>query len=402
MIHLVFLFAAQQYDHGNPTNEEQLILEIINRARANPRGAAPNEETRLQTTYPSGSPTGVPAGWTLLTGLPGGTVVNPVPPLAFNSSLITSARGHSLDMWTKNYFDHFFPAGTIPPASTSTPQSRMLAAGYSFTGSWGLGENISSADPGDPTYLEDILMIDDSYPGAGHRVNLLDIGHASPYREIGLGYIDMGASKSNILRCVLTEDFARSDTGAKFIVGVVYWDLDGDGFYTPGEGLGGVTITVSAGTTFTAVTSSSGGYAIPFTGTGAVTVTATGLNLVGGSASAPVTLGAVNVKVDFAISTAAMPKGASNVMPTFWETAYGTNPNSDADGDTFTNLEEFLGGSDPTLAGSTPVPSPPPPPPPSGGGGGGGGKGGGCGLTGLEGALVLGLAAAIRRRRAAR
>lgn len=79
-------------------------------------------------------------------------------------------------------------------------------------------------------------------------------------------------------------------------------------------------------------------------------------------------------------------------MPDGWEVLYALDPNSsadaglDADGDGVSNLDEYLGGSDPRNPGSVP-----------GGGGGGGGGSGGCGATGLEVAALLLLLA--RRRR---
>jgi hypothetical protein len=78
---------------------------------------------------------------------------------------------------------------------------------------------------------------------------------------------------------------------------VVYADKNNNGFYDIGEGLEGVTIKPSRGSYY-AVSSTSGGYAIPFSGSGSVTVTASGGNL-----SAPVTktidFTGENTKVDF-------------------------------------------------------------------------------------------------------
>jgi hypothetical protein len=85
-------------------------------------------------------------------------------------------------------------------------------------------------------------------------------------------------------------------------VGVVYNDQNGDHFYTPGEGQGGVTIEVTdqnsqqvAETT----TWDSGGYAIPL-GPGSYKVSA----LVGGQVvrTQNVTIGSDNVEVDYDLS----------------------------------------------------------------------------------------------------
>ena len=43
---------------------------------------------------------------------------------------------------------------------------------------------------------------------------------------------------------------------------MVYQDTNGNGFYDPGEGIGGIRVDVT-GATFFAVTSSSGGYSVP-------------------------------------------------------------------------------------------------------------------------------------------
>ena len=50
----------------------------------------------------------------------------------------------------------------------------------------------------------------------------------------------------------------------QFIVGTVWNDIDWDGMYDPNEGIGGVTVTPDSGTYY-AITSNSGGYAIPVT-----------------------------------------------------------------------------------------------------------------------------------------
>jgi hypothetical protein len=81
-----------------------------------------------------------------------------------------------------------------------------------------------------------------------------------------------------------------------FVTGVAYYDLDGDGFYDPGEGVGGLTVEV-AGASYYAVTTASGGYAVPVPfATTTRTVTFTGPDL---SRSSPVALtSGLNAKVD--------------------------------------------------------------------------------------------------------
>ena len=88
------------------SGEEQLVLELINRAREAPAV----EAARL--------------GVGLNDGLPAGTITSaPKPPLAPNQLLINTAVAHSQDMIDRNFFDHTNPDGL-------TAGDRITAAGY--------------------------------------------------------------------------------------------------------------------------------------------------------------------------------------------------------------------------------------------------------------------------------
>ena len=145
----------------------------------------------------------------------------------------------------------------------------MRAAGYEFTGNWRVGENIvfrSIAAPSSPVgptvgleYQD--LFVDAGITGRDHRVNIL----AEGFREMGVG-VNLGVftSSGNDYNIVMvTQDFGATDANrGPFLVGVVYRDADGDSFYTSGEGVAGVTVIPAGGGDY-AVTSTSGGYAIP-------------------------------------------------------------------------------------------------------------------------------------------
>jgi hypothetical protein len=95
-----------QYDSGDPTPAEQQVLEIINRARANPTA----EGQRLHIDINE--------------GLSAGQTATPHPPLAMNKILLGTARAHSQDMYARKYFDHVDPDG-------HDPYQRMTTAGRS-------------------------------------------------------------------------------------------------------------------------------------------------------------------------------------------------------------------------------------------------------------------------------
>jgi hypothetical protein len=385
---------AQAYDSGDATADEQLVLEMINRARANPTA----EGTRLGIDIKEGLSAAEAAN------------VGARPPLAMNKILLATARAHCRDMYTRNFFAHNNPDG-------KTPFQRMTESGYHWTNA---AENIAVGSPlasFPSNQLEDLLMIDAGIAGRGHRTDLLDIsGDPSPppvRREVGIGFYTNPISNGGGWQSFMTQDFGRQ--AGPFLVGVVFRDtLVANNFYDIGEGLPGVNIAITVGGSGTAVTSPGGGFAIPVGTSGSITVTASGGPL-NATLTQTITLTGENVRVEFKPTAGQVVDTDGDGIPNSWEILYGLDPNNasdaaqDPDGDGSSNLTEFRRGTNPLLAASTPssasglaAPSFPyaigsaPGGSPSGGGGGGGG-GGGCGLTGLEAALLLGLLRFRRR-----
>jgi hypothetical protein len=269
------------YVHGDPTAEEQLMLELVNRARLNPTAEAARFGIDLNE--------GITQDPILLA---------PKQPLAFNRDLLQSARAHSQWMLDNDMFAHVETNG-------SDQGARMEAAGYVFSGSYSYGENIAWCGAGTPTIpigptvaLEhEDLFVDKSVPDRGHRLNLL----APDFREIGIG-AKPGIFKYNGVgygSVMVTQDFGASDANpGPFLAGVIYRDADADGAYGVGEGLAGITVTPAAGSYY-AVSSISGGYAIPITGlSGTLQVTFSG-GLLAKPVSKSIELSGSNVKLDF-------------------------------------------------------------------------------------------------------
>jgi uncharacterized protein YkwD len=274
-----------------PTNNEQYLLELINRARGNPTAEA--------TLY----------GIALNEGLAAGTITTDAKqPLAFNTFLVNAARGHSQDMINHDYFAHQGFDGT-------QPQDRMAASGYFFDPlkSRGSGENIAyrSTYPSVPNQttttaqIHEDLFVDSGIAGRGHRTNIMN----PSFKEIGTGVVSgvytSGGYDYNAV--MATEDFAYVLPSA-FLTGVVYSDdVTADNFYTPGEGIGSVTIAatrVSDSAVFTTTTFSTGGYALSLAA-GTYTVTASGGTLTSAITFQNVVIGTDNVKRDFVPSAPA-------------------------------------------------------------------------------------------------
>src|ERR1700757_3167699 len=103
-LHVEALETRELLSRLSPTSVEQLFLEELNDARANP------------AAY----------GATIGLDLSG---VAPAQPLAFNSELVQAARAHSQDMNDRAYFSHTSLDG-------AGPGQRISQAGFSWTG-WG-------------------------------------------------------------------------------------------------------------------------------------------------------------------------------------------------------------------------------------------------------------------------
>ena len=277
--------AQDQYFIGNPTNEQQYMLELINRARAD--GGA--EATRLGLgSLQEGPPTINGQVW---------TINNTNQPLSWNSRLFNAAQAHAMNL---NNGDHFF-TGQNPhtyPNNTSSPNQRIAAAGYSMAAYNGPTNN--GAFPGPENIAEAIsfgsgpytgakliaevlnahndLFTDTTVPGRGHRSTTM----LSFFREIGIGIsvgTDVGQDSQGTVRTweslYIVQNFGTETNATPFITGVVYNDANGNGFYDPGEGIGGVRVDV-AGSNFFAISSASGGYSVPVPGNGSYNVTFSG------------------------------------------------------------------------------------------------------------------------------
>jgi len=280
------------YDSGNPTPDEQLVLEYINRARANPIA----EGQRLGIDIHEGLEDDPPDCY-------GPEYVGVRPPLAMNPALLSIAEAHSEDMYNQNYFSHTDPNGT-------TAFERMTNAGYNYINA---GENIGAGTDMSATDLEDTLMVDAGYPCRAHRMNLLDIFPYPPpaYYEVGIGYYEGPSGQAFI-----TQDFGTAVNTTPFLTGVVYNDANGAGFYAIGEGIAGVTVTPNVGDYY-AISSSSGGYAFPIPSSGTITVTASGNGF--GPISQTITLTGTNVELDFT------PQGLSSMTTAIQSTTETTS-----------------------------------------------------------------------------
>jgi hypothetical protein len=282
------LAAQTLYSIGDPSDDEQVYVELINRARSNPNAEAQRMKNITDANVLSAySYFGVNLDL-MVTQF---ALLSVAPPLSINTALTTAARLHSQDMLTYGYQGHVDHNG-------STLAQRLTAQGYSYTSA---AENVG-AYTFYPLYGHAGMEVDwggNASTGgmqspAGHRLNI----HNAALREIGIGVVN--GTNSSVSPPVgpqlVTQDFGVQTT-VPYITGVAYYDFNSNGFYDTGEGIGGVTVTV-AGQGYYATTSTSGGYSVPVSGNGTYTVTFSAPNLANASYQATVS-GGNSVKLDY-------------------------------------------------------------------------------------------------------
>ncbi len=275
----VLTIVAQQSGAAVISSFDQYTLELLNQMRVNPQAAA--------NTYLSGN---------LNEGLPAGTISSTAKqPLAWDLNLVTAAQGHTSDMISNNFFAHTGSDGR-------SPFQRMNDAGYNFQTA---GENLSTR--GDSTLtaitaeltkqMNIDLFVDSGVSGRGHRTNMLSNNFESVGISVGFSssYTPLGGLPGG----VVTVDFGANSNGS-FLTGVAYNDLDSDNFYSPGEGLGGLTVTAyNAGTSdvvAATTTLDAGGYTLNL-GNGLYDVEITGA--LGRVFEQGIVLGDENIKLDY-------------------------------------------------------------------------------------------------------
>lgn len=278
-------YQTNAYSIGNPTNQEQWMLEIINRARAGAVADAGrlSRDSSLAAIYSFFKIKTADIVSQYRESVRNGLLDGSAQPLAFNAKLLKSTQLHSRDQLDKGFQGH--ASSSSPPAPFRPgfgPGQRAAALGYHG----GVTEN-AYAYASSVEFAHAAFAVDwggdhprqqgynPAFAGQGmqnpatHRINL----HDNDFNEIGIGIVR--GSNGDIGPMVVTQNFG---TGSATVTGVVYADRDQNAFYSPGEGIGKVRVEVH-GAAYHAVTASSGGYAIPVTTDGTYTVTFSGAGI---------------------------------------------------------------------------------------------------------------------------
>lgn len=273
------------------TDLEQYMLELVNRARANPNAEAARYGIGLNA------------------GLPTGTISAAAKqPLAPQQQLIAAARLHSQDMLDRDYFSH------VTLGVSSTPDKEIIRRAqqqkYSQVVADGtkpfVGETIGwwpvSAAGSNTTLLDAIH--EELFRSTLHRPVTLN----PAFEELGVGtkrgsFRVPGTGPTHPSTEMVTQDFGNRNQNP-YLTGVVYTDLNSNRFYTIGESIRGGTVTavnVTTGVEYSDTIGVSGAYGFvvpPGTYSVTATVTVNGLSKTFRKSTNKV-VGSDNVKVDF-------------------------------------------------------------------------------------------------------
>ena len=272
---------------AEPSSQEQYLLELINRARANPAGEgamlAGIQDPEILRYY---------AYYAVDTNRLRSDFASYAvqPPLALSPALMSSARTQAIDQAEHGFQGH---SGT----NGSTLRDRLVAVNYPFRMA---GENTFTY-VSNPFFGHVGLNADWGVPELDHRENLMNYEAGGPvYREVGISCVPTAIKNFGPL--VVTQDFGQPlDEKLAFVTGVIYQDRNNNGTYDEGEGLGGVSVTPEAGAFFTR-TSASGGFCLPLPADqsgGSLGVVASGGGLGAPRRKSVAFVAGRNVKLDF-------------------------------------------------------------------------------------------------------
>lgn len=280
-------------DNKHPSGFEQRQLWFINRARANPKAEGiwlateshPHVSQERDLVYKVHTDT-LKIEFAKITQK---------PPAAFDSRLYEAAVAHSEYLISVDGQNHDGWDERIK-ISGFMPQIPVLIGLFYLNTKSSL--NVHAAF--------NIDWIWEFWPGADgmrddrvHRTTLMSDGDA--FTNVGIASVYV-PNNQTLGPYVTTENFAEADATKVnhyngFIVGTVWTDKNGNGWYDTDEGLAGVRVQPDIGT-YHAITADSGGYAIPITDKGAVTIRFSGGDLLT-SGSRTTTLAAASKLVDF-------------------------------------------------------------------------------------------------------
>ena len=276
---------------SQPTEAEQYLLQVLNRARAN----GTTEMVRLGNT---GSAANVNEGPPTVGG-ESWTIQIPIQPVAWNTALASAAQSHCNNLQSADWYYNQSTYGANPhsisnpsfPGGATTAAGRIAAAGFvntyfgarrttggsvpgpenvgvfqeSPSNGWTNAESLQGYNTAHQGLFQDFGP-GFSVPGRGHRCIMM----YEWYNEVGFGSnlaTDLQSPGVVMDSFYLVQNFGRSSTSNNpFLTGMAYNDVDNNQFFTPfnTETIAGLTVqALQAGSVISSVAAfDTGGYSL--------------------------------------------------------------------------------------------------------------------------------------------
>lgn len=275
-------------DGSHPDGNEQEMVWLMNRARANPAaegawlaGGADSSDVQSAMDYFKVDTDVLLAEF---------DAMEAKPPAAFDVRLYNAAKAHSEDLIARDAQDHNGQDTKVTESGFVRNGARYSV--YSYSKSAVQAHAALNIDWGPGT-------ADGMQTGRGHRAAIMSIG--GNYTNVGIAMVPENDSGTQVGPLVFSGNYAQANVNVanhynRFLVGTVWHDLNANGKYDAGEGLDGVEVRPE-GADYYAVTGMAGGFAIPVLDEGEYTIAVTGSAL-GGRQTHTVSVGSVSVLLD--------------------------------------------------------------------------------------------------------
>jgi len=218
------------------------------------------------------------------------------PPVAHDVRLYQAARAHSQAQIARSTQDHVGQLERVDAAGFFWTQFRGNVFSYAYNDLHAHAAfNIDWGEPGSPYGMQDPPQ---------HRKGIMSVD--GDFTNVGIASRYDTRTTNTVGPYVVTQNFAKAAETVgqhhnSFIVGTVWSDNNRNGRYDPGEGLRNVTVMPSTGDYY-ALTAQGGGYAIPSTHQGSVTVYFAGADVP--YYAKTIKAGPTSVLVDYEVTTA--------------------------------------------------------------------------------------------------
>lgn len=278
-------------DGLHPDGNEQQMVWLMNRARANPAA----EGLFLADSGDSDISAGIDYFSVNTTLLKTEFVaIAAKPPAAFDRRLYEASRVHSLDLIARDAQDHNNQLTRVTAAGFAYVSARVSVFAYASSSLETHGALNIDWGPGGLGGMQ---------AGRGHRAAIMSQQTAF-LSNVGFAAVPEVNRVTNVGPLVFSGAYCSAgnltrDHYNRFLVGTVWTDSNANTRYDPGEGLNNVLVQPDRGT-FHAVTGVGGGWAIPINSADTYNLTLSG-NTLGGGLARSATVGTESVLLDIKV-----------------------------------------------------------------------------------------------------